>query len=292
MEKGAATLGEEYIIYLHSLACTDTYRDNTPAHFQNDILPLTLPLSREYEVALHSIYMPKRIYTLPKQDEESFIELYGERDGIRELITTFKISESILSEQITEILEDLNREWNVAMQELFGADTSFYFGSHESLFHQDKYLTRVALRVRYVTRGRDYSNLSLVFRPRMAAVLGFKAWTRYDIFITGQDSTEKLNPAPFFHSNYDVNYLHIYTDLVQPTRFARQSVNILATFPYANNNNYFSVSRPLYKKISNKNISSISLLMLDQFGRRIYFEETAPVTVVLHIRPFLQSVNQ
>lgn len=41
-----------------------------------------------------------------------------------------------------------------------------------------------------------------------------------------------------------VDYLHLYSDIIQPNRLARQIVNVLAIFPYGGSNDYYTVLKP------------------------------------------------
>lgn len=83
----------------------------------------------------------------------------------------------------------------------------------------------------------------------------------------------------------DVDYLHLYDNIIHPTRFASQNVNVSATLPYSGSNNYYSVQRPLYKKLAKYAIDSMSVVVTHQYGRKIYFEECRSATIVLHISP-------
>lgn len=326
---------EEVILYLSSLGSKSEYPGNVPGSFQNNIIPLTLTPNREYEAALHGIFIPREVYTLHQDDNEAVLEVYAERNIDSEVsvsddsthpdtttITTSTVTNSlhptpiiipqkeevggamagrqlryslkpprnIASKEIGAIVEELNTYWFAILKAVFG------FTNYKTYFHEKRGILSYTKKG-YVTyhkralngcNGINYCRISLLFKTRLAAILGFIPNQFYDIFVTDESrqyALQKVNAhfPPDPHANVD--YLHLYCDIIQPTRFAGQTVNILATLPYGGSNNYYSVQRPLYKKLSKNTIDSIAILVTDQYGRKIYFEEQRSATIILHIRP-------
>ena len=314
---------EEFIVYLSSLGSKREYPENVPGSFENKIIPLTLTPNREYEVALHGIFIPREVYTLHQNDNEGILEVYVERNARhadiatpiantkdnsinlpkiiipdeevastateRQLRYSLKPPRNIASKEIGGIVEELNAYWIAILKAVFGfTNYTTYFDEKRGILSYSK--NYVAYHKRSIS-GRDdinYSRISLLFKPRLAAILGFIPNQFYDIFVTDESQQYALKEInahfpPDPHA--DVDYLHLYCDIIQPTRFAGQTVNILATLPYGGSNNYYSVQRPLYKKLSKNTIDSIAILVTDQYGRKIYFEEHRSATIILHIRP-------
>lgn len=288
---------QECVVYLSSLGSRELFPKNVPGSFTNNIVPLTFSPNREYEVALHGIFIPREVYTLHKNDPEAKLEVYTERtDGggggaspQRRLRYSLIPPRNITSKSITAIVDELNHYWLAILKAVFGfSNYNTYFNESQGLISYTKNYVCYHKRSRDGCDGINYCRISILLKPRLAAILGFVPNTYYDIFVTDEDRhydllEVKANFPPDPHA--DVDYLHLYCDIVEPTRFAGQTVSILATLPYGGSNNYYSVQRPLYKKLVKNAIDSISMLVTDQYGRPIYFEEHRSATIVLHFRP-------
>ena len=353
---------EEYLVYLGSLGSKDQFPENLPGSFVNNIIPLPFTPNREYEVALHGIFIPREIYTLHQDDGEAILEVYAETNirgdggsgggggggggdgggggtasaavnvataavvddaitkiidsatsatydslnaaniipskeihgterGRRQLRCSLKPPRNIASKEVRVIVEELNIYWFDILKAVFGfSNYKTYFNERRGILSYTKKKNYVCYHTRAVDgcNGLNYCKISLLFKPRLAAILGFIPNQLYDIFVTDegreyglQEVSAHFPPDP--HANVD--YLHLYSDIIQPTRFAGQTVNILATLSYGGSNNYHSVQRPLYKKLSKNTIDSIAVLVTDQYGRKVYFEERRSATIILHIRP-------
>ena len=70
---------EDVLVYLSSLGSKDQYPENVPGSFVNNITPISLTPNREYEVALHGIYIPREVYTIHQNDGEAILEVYMEK---------------------------------------------------------------------------------------------------------------------------------------------------------------------------------------------------------------------
>ena len=327
-----ASIDDESVVYLSSLASKNKYPDNVPGSFTNDIVPLSLDPNREYETALHGIYIPKRTYTLHRDDSEAIVEVIAEFfekkkekkkkvvakasedgediiddddddddgaiTGIRkQLRYHLRPPRNITSKNVGDIVEELNASWIKAFRGIFGVSTSIsnniqnyskYFTEELGIISYSQNYVNYHKRSRDGCDGVNYCKISLLFKPRMAAILGFIPNYKYDIFVTDENEHYALKQirgdfVPDPHA--DIDYLHLYCDAIQSTRFAGQMANILATLPYGESNNYYSVQKPIYKKLSKNAIDAISILVTDQYGRKVYFEQHRSATIVLHIRP-------
>lgn len=70
---------EDFIVSLSSLVCGDVHPNNATGSFQNNIIPLNLNPSRNYEVAMHDIFIPRKAYYFHREDKDSVTEVYVER---------------------------------------------------------------------------------------------------------------------------------------------------------------------------------------------------------------------
>lgn len=291
---------EEVTVYLSSLGSRDLYPDNVPGCFTNEIIPISLNPNRNYELALHGLFIPREVYTLHKEDDETAVEVYtqtlihGGNDNETSATTkphlryTLNPPRNITSKEISAIVEELNTYWLAVLKGVFGATNyNLYFNEERGVVSYTKNYVCYHKRSVDGCDSVNYCRISLLFKPRLAAILGFLPNHHYDIFVTEESRHYDLLEinAPFPPDPHaDVDYLHLYCDVIQPTRFAGQMANILATLPYGGSNNYYSVQRPIYKKLCKNNIDSITILTTDQYGRKIYFEESRSATIVIHIR--------
>lgn len=81
----------------------------------------------------------------------------------------------------------------------------------------------------------------------------------------------------------DIQYLLIYSDLVNPSRFSGQNVNILDAYSLSDGVSK-GVHPTIYKSLKPRIIDSVSIKITDQRGRPVHFDYGCPVTCLLHIR--------
>ena len=78
--------------------------------------------------------------------------------------------------------------------------------------------------------------------------------------------------------------MYSYTDIIHPTNFGNQLVNISDCFTLDNGGNK-GIHNTQYKPLKNSYIDQISIIITGQNGRVINFKEESTLTCVLHIRP-------
>ena len=81
-----------------------------------------------------------------------------------------------------------------------------------------------------------------------------------------------------------MDYIYLYTDIIQPSNFGGQLVNILDCFSLQNGGNR-GIHNSIYKPLNTSFIDQVSIIVTDQKARPIYFVEDATVACVIHIRP-------
>ena len=139
------------------------------------------------------------------------------------------------------------------------------------------------------------------FSPHMAFVLGFDPAYRYSIFYQKRGEEVPVSPP----STPDVliidpvkliapqsarpdsgnDYLYVYSDIITPTRFGNQIVNILDAIPLPHETTSKGVNPIMYKPVATSTIQSVAIKITNQNGKPIHFEDGHSVTCVLHIRP-------
>ena len=202
----------------------------------------------------------------------------------------YKPLKNTSTHQLSQLIEILNDEITKYLSLFPSESIENCFDIDKGIFGYDDKKKRVYVNTR---TAQHPETLSIKLKSGIAKLLGFSADTPIDVCrfqeldIENPDNYPRMimtraTYPPRMHA--DVDYLHIYCDIVNPSRFGSQSVNILAMSPF-NSVNYYSVLSPLYKKIDRACIESISILITDQYGRRIYFPRDRSVTIVLHIRP-------
>ena len=120
------------------------------------------------------------------------------------------------------------------------------------------------------------------FASGIAEVLGFRTDTQYK-FHRSDISTEGIRNSNIVSPLKGVDYLYVYSDIVQPTYFGGQLVNILDCFVLESATNK-GLNNVVYRPLNNHLINSISITVLDQLGRPIFFENQSVITCIVHIR--------
>ena len=123
----------------------------------------------------------------------------------------------------------------------------------------------------------------MAMREGIANVLGFRTNSLYSIRGDDHEMVSSISTTPI-NEKLGVDYMYLYTDVIQPSNFGGQLVNILDCFTLDNSGNK-GIHSTLYKPLKNTYIDQISIIISDQNGRKINFKEDSTLTCVLHIRP-------
>ena len=134
-----------------------------------------------------------------------------------------------------------------------------------------------------VKRKGDIENVMMTMCEGLANVLGFHSNTMYNIHGDDHEMVSNISSTPI-NEKLGVDYMYLYTDIIQPSNFGSQLVNILDCFTLDNGGNK-GIHNTLYKPLKNSYIDQISIIISDQNGRKINFKEDSTLTAVLHIRP-------
>ena len=133
------------------------------------------------------------------------------------------------------------------------------------------------------TATGGFIDISLKFNPGLASIIGFRSdnlYALYTVHGTGGTHKSPIPPSP----RCGVDYIYLYTDIIQPSNFGGQLVNILDCFALQNGGNK-GIHNSIYKGLNTHYIDQISIHITDQNGRAINFAEESTLTCALHIRP-------
>ena len=278
----------EHTVYLSSAASNDIYPDNKPYRFSNRLAaPISLDPKFEYEIGLVSILYPLEYYALLKNQERNVITFYSRYKENEEISTfTYTIKNNILAGDMENVINSLNIEMKLWLKSCFRRTYKDVF-QKDKLLYWDKNNKLVGLYYSKCPKTEnlkkdDLEEVKIEFREGIAQVLGFKSNTKYPIYgIYHEYPAVSSNPV---YDRCGVDYMYLYTDIIQPTNFGSQLVNILDCFTLDNGRSR-GIHNTLYKQLNTNYIDEISIIITDQLGRTIYFKDNSTVTCVLHIRP-------
>ena len=290
------------ILYISSLGSTNAYTDNIPSSFINNLnIPIQLKPNTDYEIALMNILHPKTYFILDKDDPESAIILEGTRrddnTGYTEIykflplknIYTDSRAFRAVNAIIDQLVYDLKAGFKNSFNHYFPGPSNkiMYYGNPDSVFIH--YHERPTSTTR--TGPYPYKTLTLKFGKRMAILLGFEPNKRYKVYQVNPSLPENSPPVSFPlqserppRGDGGVEFIFIYTDLVEPTEFAGQLVNILDACALESARVGRNLSAVVYKKINATIVDKVSIKITDQAGRPVLFDKGDSVTLTLHLR--------
>ena len=175
-----------HVIYLSSLGSTETYPDNAPSAFTNEIIPLHLDPNQSYEVAMLGTFIPKYSYTASQDDPECVINILGRANNRSpvEHIHTFKPSINISSKDPEYVMTLIDEQLCTFLSGLYSPEfMKEYFAVNLGIIGYDRVKRRVYVMKKEILWCNldlfPYCKLYLSFRPRIAAILGFEAGKSY-----------------------------------------------------------------------------------------------------------------
>ena len=290
---------EDVYLYLSSNASADVYPSNTTSAFTNRIQSINLDSSKEYECALINVVFPKNIYTIPKPastDESWDINIHvkfrntnNTSDADFTFLWKFTPREGIIGENMIQCLHLLQRQLQNDMKLIFKKDYDTYIRGDN--LHYSPASDRILIDAHVDNIPEDsnakFSEIALTFGAKMAKVFGLDTSKYYKIFKMNAVHENELVPQMAMYSprvRAQIDYFMVYCDIIATTRFADQNVNILDMFATGHANSK-AMSPIVYKKLSVKSFDSISILITDQHGQKVPFEDNHTLACLLHIRP-------
>ena len=295
---------EDVYLYLSSNASAEVYTSNTTSAFTNRIQSINLNSSKDYECALINVVFPKSIYTIPKvspADESWAVNIHvkfrsnnndnnsNANDGDFTFLWKFTPREGIIGENVVECLHLLQRQLQNDMKLIFKTDYGTYI--HGANLHYSRASDRILIDTHGENNSEDsnakFSEIALTFGAKIAKVLGLDPLKYYKIFKSNVVHENEFVPQMGLYSprvGAQIDYFMVYCDIISSTRFADQNVNILDMFATGHANSK-AMSPIVYKKLSVKSFDSVSLLITDQHGHKVPFEDNHTLACLLHIRP-------
>ena len=280
-------MATDHIIYLTSTGNLDIFPENTPANFINRLpTPIILENNIEYEVGLVSILYPEEYYGVLSENDFYNITVYTYQDIVGISSLTVKLHQNILAGDLAKIVKIINTN-------LISHLKVYYNGKFNRIFSQGRIFQmnddEVKVEIKCINKIppqniRDIKKISLKINRGLAQILGFKANVEYDIFnnknVNNTVHKSSINPS----SRCGVDYIYLYTDIIQPSNFGGQLVNILDCFSLQNGGNR-GIHNSIYKPLNTHFLDQISIKVRDQHARPIIFVEESTLTCVIHIRP-------
>ena len=280
----------EHTVYLTSTGNRDIFPNNNPCEFVNCLsAPITLDPKYEYEIGLVSILYPNEYYGIVGNQYKNKITFYTKYRELPKIHTySYTIKNDILASDIERLLYCINNEIKLRLMVYFDVHYASVFSRGE-IFYWDKYKRRVGVhytgscRSIETRRKGDIEHVTMAMGEGIADVLGFRTNSLYSIRGDDPETVSTISTTPI-NEKLGVDYMYLYTDVIQPSNFGSQLVNILDCFTLDNGGNK-GIHNTLYKPLKNSYIDQISIMISDQNGRKINFKEDSTLTCVLHIRP-------
>ncbi len=126
--------------------------------------------------------------------------------------------------------------------------------------------------------------LTAKFGSRMAQILGFDYYVKYNLYSSYATNDSPFIPAPFpSRMNGGIDFALFYADCVSPTIYGCQHVILLEVISMesAGGKDFHQTA---YKSLSKTIIDSIAIQLADQVDRAIHFGRGKSITLLLHIR--------
>lgn len=281
-------MGGEQIIYVSSSDGGDIFENNTIDRFTNRLnTPLILNSHVQYEVGLTSILYPNNYYAILKKSEKYTISVTTTHKGFaendRNYFYKFECNRNIVAGDIKHITEMLNTDFVNEMKVYLGNRFDKCI-KNDTVIEWDEKQKKVKLN--YVKssgiESGEVSKIVLQISPDICKILGISENISYEIYGSAKEeyTMNRFPPMPLC----GVEYIYVYSDIVQPSVFGSTLVNILDCFSFQSGTTK-GIHNTIYKSLNTNFIEDISIIITDQDGRRINFYEGASVTCVLHIRP-------
>ena len=281
-------MGSDHIIYVTNTGSQNLFPRNNPGNFTNRLsTPITLDSNIEYEVGLVSILYPDQYYAILANDDNYNITLHTIQKKIKKSKLHVKMNKNVLAGDIDKIIKVIN-------ENLLEYMSAYYHEFYPHLFSKDDHIFRWnenERKVEIISKlgdinekiTEDFINISITINKGLASILGFRSDRLYTIY-SKSDNEEvhrsSIPPSP----RCGVDYIYLYSDIIQPCNFGGQLVNILDCFTLQNGGNK-GIHNSIYKNLNTSFIDQIAIKITDQNGRNIHFPEESTITCVLHIRP-------
>ena len=282
-------MATDHILYLSSTGNLDIFPDNSPANFINRLsTPIVLENNTEYEVGLVSILYPDQYYGILNNNDYYDITVYTYQGSTSISSLPISLHQNVLAGNLEKMVKIVNNNLISYLKPYYGDKFKHLFSRIKFLhWNGDESKTEITCVNRDHSKDivKDIEKITIKINRGLAQILGFKSNVEYTIFSNnkkGGNTRHKssINPS----SRCGVDYIYLYTDIIQPCNFGGQLVNILDCFSLQNGGNR-GIHNSIYKPLNTHFLDQISIKVRDQNARPIYFVEESTLTCVIHIRP-------
>ena len=281
-------MASDHILYLTSSGNLDIFPDNCPSNFINRLpTPIVLENNIEYEVGLVSILYPDQYYGVLSNNDYYNMTLYTYQEGIGVSYLTIKCYQNILAGNVEKMVKIINSNLISHLKVYFDNKFKLLF-TRSRIIEWNEDETRVEINSINKSHTKDIikdiQKVTLKMNGGLASILGYNKNVEYVLFNNkkGNNTVHKSSINPSARCNVD--YIYLYTDIVQPCNFGGQLVNILDCFSLQNGGSR-GIHNSIYKPLNTHFLDQISIKVRDQYARNISFVEESTLTCVIHIRP-------
>ncbi len=264
-----------FYLTLPSNSSQQFFPDNTLTEFTTK-LPSTIELTNEWEVGLAEIMFPRSWYTIPK---EGLIFKVDYRGCDFETENDLKVEDAVVEVKLRggfyKTMEEVQQELNHATSEAL-AETRLNLKMKPVTFYY-KPLTRRM----YITL---MGGMSVEFPPVLESVLGLSPGQRR--MCNEMDDRYTFRGDLSCDLKTGIHALYVYCDLLQYTHVGNIKAPLLRVVDSGGEagdvvTRYYE--RPRYIPIQKKSFDTIQIIIRDDLGEKIQFEN-GKVLLTLHFR--------
>lgn len=282
------------LICVTSKGSLELFPENKAGSFVNHMVhPISLSPNNEYEIAVVSAHIPTQFYAVLRNDEGFGIYLYvtfqgrkGEKDKEFELEYTPYIN--ILAGNMYILTDSLNNDFLRKLKVYFESyNISDYLHEGGKIFSYNGNDTHINVKYNQSTKPvkvGEIKSIAIRLKPKLGKVLGFPGTYTYEVYKQIKDYTVDsiLSPNHILPMN-GVDYMYLYSDIVQPIEFGGKLVNMLDCVSVGDHS-YKGFHNAIYRSINTNYINNIAIKITDCEGRAINFVPGTATTCILHLR--------
>ena len=274
---------DDFYIYLSSEANKGEFKNNNPSSFTNIIRP-TIQLQDSYDVGVENIIFSPKVKNIVKNDDRykidlSFLITNGDENHESLAKFTYVPTKDIISQNLQDVVAFLNYDFKKFLLANEVIEDSF-----APIFAYD-YIKRI---VRW-TPVRWSPNYNLFQLNSDSHTLYTANWKFSSLMcsVLGVLQPEQNVHTPVCEVTPTIpnliEYIFLYSDIVRPSNFGGQTVNLLDIIPMKTTYSKCG-AKTLYKTISKLIIDGISMKLTDKNGDMIKFQDDVNIVIVLHFK--------
>ena len=259
---------DDFYIYLSSDANKDEFKKNNSSSFTNIVRP-TIQLQDSYEVGVENIIFSPKVKNIVKNDERYKIELSftfsnGE-DGYDLVgIFTYVPTKDIISDNIQDIIAFLNYDFKKFLLENQVIEETYVPVFAYDYFKRLVRWSPLSWTAKYNLFEFNSSIQSLYsarwkFSPAICSVLG--------VLQSEQNNRTPICDISPIVPNV-IDYIFLYSDIVRPTNFGGQIVNLIDIVPMKNVYSKCG-AKTLYRSVSSLVVYSISMKLAKKMEKNL-----------------------